>query len=244
MVKKNVFSLIKTDIDYNYKDQFLIELSNLNIVHIKPKKEDKIREEIEEKDPLKKNIKDLRKNLQNLYRRLEISESDITGLKVAEENRIEFVARDLTELITHIIEEIDFYTNRVVELNGYISKGIIELENLKTIKKCYNHIEELNLNTEKIDSLNHFKFRIFTTFSKNLDNLKNLFEPSEFPNFYKTFVISEDRIAFYIVYPKDKENEFNARLRLIHSEEVLVLKRYLTKSGINFLRIDNEINFI
>ncbi|MFX1377313.1 MAG: V-type ATPase 116kDa subunit family protein, partial [Promethearchaeota archaeon] len=84
----------------------------------------------------------------------------------------------------------------------------------------------------------------FTTFSKNLVNLKNLLDPSEFPCIYDSFEISDDRIGFYIFYPKDAESEFNARIRLIHSEEVLVLKKYLTKDGINFLRINKEINFI
>ena len=244
MVKKNEFSLIKAEINHNYKDQFLIELSNLNIVHIKPREESKIKEKLEEKDPLKEKIKDLRKNLNSLYKRLEINEIDILELKISKDDRIEFIARDLPELINHIVEEIDFYANRAVELNSYITKGIIELENLKLIKDCYSRIEKLKLNTENIDSLKQFKFRIFTTFSKNLTNLKNLFEPSEFPNFYETFEIIDDRIGFYIIYPKDKENEFNARIRLIHSEEVLVLKRYLTKEGINFLRINKELNFI
>ncbi|MBA7677539.1 hypothetical protein ES703_85797 [subsurface metagenome] len=176
MVKRNEFSLIKAEINHNYKDQFLIELSNLNVVHIKPREESKIKKELDEKDPLKEKIKDLRKNLNNLYRRLEISELDVLELKIAKDDRIEFTARDLPELITHIVEEIDFYTNRVAELNSYIAKGIIELENLKLIKICYRRIEKLNLNAEKIDSLKQFKFRILTTFSKNLTNLKNLFE--------------------------------------------------------------------
>jgi vacuolar-type H+-ATPase subunit I/STV1 len=244
MVKKNRFSLIKAEINHNYRAQFLIELSNLNVIHIKPREESKIQEELEEKDPLKEKIKDLRKNLNNLYRRLELSEYDLSELKISKDDRVEFVARDLPELINHIVEEIDFYTNRVVELNSYIAKGIIELENLKTLKSCYTCIEKLNLTAENIGGLKQFKFRIFTTFSKNLTNLRNLFEPSEFPNFYETFEISDDRIGFYIVYPKDKENEFNARIRLIHSEEVLILKRYLIKEGINFLRINKEMNFI
>ena len=83
MVKRNKFSLIKAEINHNYKDQFLIELSNLNVVHIKPREESKIKEELEEKDPLKEKIKDLRKNLNNLYRRLEISELDVLELKIA-----------------------------------------------------------------------------------------------------------------------------------------------------------------
>jgi vacuolar-type H+-ATPase subunit I/STV1 len=85
---------------------------------------------------------------------------------------------------------------------------------------------------------------VFTTFSKNLNNLKNLFIFTEFPNYYETFPISDERIGFYIFYPKDKEEEFNGRIRLIHSEEVYILKKYLTSEGPNFARIDKEITFI
>ena len=85
---------------------------------------------------------------------------------------------------------------------------------------------------------------MFTTFTKNLDNLINLFASSDFPNVYETFNISDDRIGFYIIYPKDKEDEFNGRIRLIHSEEVPILKKYLTDIGVNYPRIDTEINFI
>ena len=40
-MKKNKFSLINAEINQNLKDQFLIELSNINLVHIKSKKEPK-----------------------------------------------------------------------------------------------------------------------------------------------------------------------------------------------------------
>ncbi|MHA1932122.1 MAG: V-type ATPase 116kDa subunit family protein, partial [Promethearchaeota archaeon] len=52
------------------------------------------------------------------------------------------------------------------------------------------------------------------------------------------------RIGFYIFYPKDKDEEFNGRIRLIHSEEVFILKKYLTTEGPNFIRMDKEISFI
>ncbi|MHA2283442.1 MAG: V-type ATPase 116kDa subunit family protein, partial [Promethearchaeota archaeon] len=78
----------------------------------------------------------------------------------------------------------------------------------------------------------------------NLNNLKNLFTYSEFPNHYKTFPISDERIGFYIFYPQDKSEEFNSRIRLIHSEEVSIIKKYLTAEGTNFIRIDKEIKFI
>jgi len=60
---------------------------------------------------------------------------------------------------------------------------------------------------------------------------------------YETFELTEDRIGFYIIYPKDKEKEFKGRIRLIHSEEIKILKKYLTKEGVNFTRINKEINF-
>ena len=244
MVKKEEFSLIRAEINQNYKDQFLMELSNINAVHIKSRKKPKIKGSGDFKDSTKQNIKDLRKSLNTLFKRLDTGVQDVLDLKIERSERMEFVANDFSELIDHVTEEIDFYSNRVSELKSYISTGIIELESIKIIKSSYENLERINLNTDVIENLKYFSFRVFTTFSKNLANLKNLFDSSEFPNYYETFELSEDRIGFYIIYPKDRENEFNGRIRLIHSEEVQILKKYLTKEGINFKRIDKELHFI
>ncbi|MFX1326996.1 MAG: V-type ATP synthase subunit I [Promethearchaeota archaeon] len=244
MVKKDEFCLMRAEINQNYKDQFIMELSNMNAVHIKSKKKSKYEKGSEEKDPFREKIKDLRKNLNNLFKKLEISEYDLQNLKTKKNEKVEFVTQDFHELINSLLEEIDFYTNRAIELNTYISKGKIEVDNLNSIKVSYKFLKKINLNTENLQKLRHFYLRVFTTFSKNLTNLQNLFDFSEFPNVYETFQISDDRICFYIIYPKDKQDEFNGRIRLIHSEEVPILKKYLTSEGINFLRIDKEINFI
>jgi vacuolar-type H+-ATPase subunit I/STV1 len=244
MSKKDQFSLIKVEINENYKDQFLIELSNMNIAHLKPREEPKLKSQIEEKDPIYQKIKALRKSLNSLYNRLEITAWDLANLKVQKEKRVVFEATDLLELINHLVEEIDFYANRIIELKRYISQGIIELDKLREIQISYRVLQKLDLNVEKIYSLNQFKLRVFTTFTKNLFNLQNLFDTSEFPNFYDTFELTSDRIGFYILYPHGLENEFNARIRIIHSEEVPILKKYFTSEGINFQRIDKELNFI
>ncbi|MFX0021540.1 MAG: V-type ATP synthase subunit I, partial [Candidatus Hermodarchaeota archaeon] len=244
MGKKDEFCLMKADINYDYKDQFLIELSNLNIVHIKPKKNIESKEELDEKTPIAEKIKVLRKSLNNIFNKLNINEDDIKNLRIKKSDRIEFKANEFTELINHILEEIEFFINRVTELQSYIAKATIELENLNVLKLCYKFLEKINMNKNNITDLNYFKIKVFTTYSKNLENLKNLFAFTEFPNFYETFPITEDRIGFYITYPKDKEIEFNGRIRLIHSEEVPLLKKYMTNEGINFNRIDMEINFI
>lgn len=244
MAKKDNFSLMKVEINELFKDQFLIELSNLNLVQLKTKEKQIIKEEFEEQKPFFDRIKDLRKNLDILLKRLNINEFVLLGLKVDDSERIEFAAKDLPELINHIFEEIDFYINRVNELKSFVAKGTIELENLIMLKACYRNLEELNFAKDSLNDINQFKFRIFTTFSKNLNNLKNLFDFTEFPNFYWTFEISKDRLGFCIFYPKDKENEFNGRIRLIHSEEIPIVKKYFTETGINHIRIDKEINFI
>ncbi len=244
MGKKDEFCLMKADINNNYKDQLLIEISNLNTVHIKQKEKTKIKGEIEDKRPVVEKIKLLRKNLNTLFKKLDINEADIENLRIKKSERIEFKAQDFTELINHILEEIDFFINRVTELQSYIAKANIELENLQSIKACYKHLEKINITKNNVTNLNYFKFKVFTTFYKNLDNLNNLFAFSEFPNFYETFEIPDDRIGFYIIYPKDKEDEFNGRIRLIHSEQVPILKKYMTDTGINYNRIDMEINFI
>ncbi|KKN42218.1 hypothetical protein LCGC14_0715430 [marine sediment metagenome] len=241
--KGKEFSLMKAEIGYNFKDKFLVELSNINAVHIKEKSKSKIKDNIETKKPLLERIKKLRENLDDLFSKLKINPFDFVDLTVDKEDRAEFVADDINDLINNITEDVEFYTNRFTELNRYISKEIIELENLKTIKSSYEYLEKIFLSRETVSNLNQFNFRVFTTFSKNLSNLQNLFEFSEFPNFYEIFEGDEDRIGFFIFYPKDKEEEFNGRIRLVHSEEVPILKRYLTKEGINFTRIDGEVSY-
>ena len=211
MGKKDEFCLMKADINNNYKDQLLIEISNLNTVHIKQKEKTKIKGEIEDKRPVVEKIKLLRKNLNTLFKKLDINEADIENLRIKKSERIEFKAQYFTELINHILEEIDFFINRVTELQSYIAKANIELENLQSIKACYKHLEKINITKNNVTNLNYFKFKVFTTFYKNLDNLNNLFAFSEFPNFYETFEIPDDRIGFYIIYPKDKEDEFTKK---------------------------------
>ncbi|MHA1986380.1 MAG: V-type ATP synthase subunit I [Promethearchaeota archaeon] len=236
------FTLMKAEISNNLKDRLLIELSNINSVHIKEKKKAKIKESLDEKEPLLEKIKNLRENLDDLFKKLKINPADFIDLNVEKEDRIEFVANNINDLINRMLEDIEFYTNRSIELNRYISKEIIDLEKLEVIKTSYKYLEEILLSRESISNLNQFNFRVFTTYTKNLNNLTNLFEFSEFPNFYETFEITEDRLGFYIFYPKDKEDEFNGRIRLIHSEEVSVLRKYLTNEGINFTRIEGEIS--
>jgi len=244
MAKKDKFCLMKTEINQLFKDQFLIELSNLNLVQLKTKEKPKVKEEIEEQKPFSDRIKDLRKNLDTLLKKLNINEFVLLGLKIDDSERIKFTAKDLPELIHHIFEEVDFYINRVNELKSFVAKGTIELENLIMLKACYENLEKINIAKDSLNNINQFKFRVFTTFSKNLNNLKNLFDFTEFPNFYMTFEVAKDRLGFCILYPKDKESEFNGRIRLIHSEEIPIVKKYFTETGINLIRIDKEINFI
>ena len=242
-ISEKQFTLMKAEISSNLKDRLLIELSNINAVHIKEKKKAKIKESLDDKELFLEKIKKLRENLDGLFKKLKINPADFIDLTVEKKDRAEFVANNINDLINRILEDIEFYTNRSTELNRFISKELIDLEKLKVIKTSYEYLENIALSRTGISNLNHFNFRVFTTFTKNLSNLTNLFEFSEFPNFYETFEIAEDRIGFYIFYPKDKEDEFNGRIRLIHSEEVRVMRKYLTSEGVNFTRIDGEISF-
>ncbi|MFX0076926.1 MAG: V-type ATP synthase subunit I, partial [Candidatus Hermodarchaeota archaeon] len=91
---------------------------------------------------------------------------------------------------------------------------------------------------------NHLEFKAFTTFSKNLENIEIVFNFPNFPNFLHYDYLSDERLAFFIIFPKELEAEFKERIRLIHAEEVPILKKYLLSDGINFPRIAKEIKFI
>ncbi|HEY0087833.1 MAG TPA: V-type ATPase 116kDa subunit family protein, partial [Candidatus Lokiarchaeia archaeon] len=244
MTKKTQMSLIRTVIKSEYKNQLLNLLSELNTVHVKSKKAKEKPQEVEEDRLFSEKLKNLRQNLDSLFEKLKISSTDIQSFKVRKDERIEFNFKNLSELLNFTYEEINFFYNRVVELEKYVIRAEIELENLNTIKSCYYFLEKFNLTRDNISNFNHLTFKAFTTFSKNLNNLQALFEFIQFPNVYQYQQISQDRITFFVIYPKDKEKEFLERISIIHAEEVPIYKKYLTSEGINFNRIFTEINLI
>ncbi|TXT61587.1 MAG: V-type ATP synthase subunit I [Promethearchaeota archaeon] len=238
---KNKMSLVKVVIKRNLKDKLLTDLSNLGNVHIK-KREEEIKKE--EKGTYKEKIESLKKNLKDLFKKLNVNESSFLVLEGQDIERIEFKVKDLYELINQLSEEINFYSNRINELERYINKAKIELESIQLIKRSYAFLDKYNFNRFNISYFKNLDFRVYTTFTKNLPTLRNLFEFSEFPNVYQTQKISNDRAVFFVIYPRDKEEELRDRINLIHAEEVQILKKYLTYDGINFDRINKEIDLI
>jgi V/A-type H+-transporting ATPase subunit I len=242
MTNKTLMCLFDITIHDSYRNLLLQELSKINSIHIKPKKEglkliDKGEVPIE-------NIKKLRAAVELLFKALKITDYDIQKLDVDKTKRRVFEVKDISELIHFILEEISFYSNRVAELESYITKVKLELNNMKIIEESYRFLEEINLTRDNYTHFNILAFKVFTSFSKNLDNIENLFDFSNFPNYYETKNISEDRTVFYTIYPKDKEEDLKERIRVAHAEEVPILKKYLTSEGINFTRISKEINFV
>ncbi|MFX0007016.1 MAG: V-type ATP synthase subunit I [Promethearchaeota archaeon] len=242
MTDKTVMCLFDINIHNSYKDLLLQEISQIHLIHIRPKETE---DETQKKgDQEIDRIKKLRANTEDLLKALKISDYDLQNLKAKKAERIEFKVKDVDELITYLLEEVDFYSNRVAELERYISKVNIELSKMKTIEEGYQFMERMNLTRNNLSKLNELSFRVFITFSKNLINLKNLFEFSKFPNFYETQDISDERTIFYTIYPVDKEDELKEKIRIIHAEEVPILKKYLLSDGINFNRISSELKLI
>lgn len=242
-------SLIEVRITKSYKDQLLNTLSNIDNTHIKTK--EKKGEISEEKDPFIGKLKNLRQNLDNLFNKLNITDIDFQDLKeIDSENKVKFVIEDISELVDNSLEEINFYTNRINELDKYIAKAKIEVENIQIIKTSYTFLEQFNLNRESVSELNNIGFKVYTMFKKNIDNFNTLFKFSNFPNVHQTdekfpnVYKLNDRITFCIFYPKDLEDELKEQINLIHAEEVPILRKYLTPEGINFTRIEGEINII
>jgi len=242
MTKKSSMELFKVNINHNYKDLLLQHLSQLNLVHIKTKPE--ISDIIEKDKVLFDRIKKLSQNLETLFKNLNIAESDFQKLIFEKEERKTFEAKDIDDLLNQILSEINFYSNRVNELKKYMITIKVELDKINLIHESYIFLENYELTRDKLSKFNCLEFKAFTTFSKNLENIENLFEFSHFPNFFQYDFLSDERIAFFVIYPKEQEEAFRERIRLIHAEEVPILKKYLLSNGINFPRIADEIKFI
>jgi len=242
MTEKISMVLFKVNINHNYKDLLLQHLSQLNIVHIKTKPE--ISDIIEKDKVLLDRIKKLSQDIESLFRNLNITEFDFQKLIFEKEERKEFEVKDIDDLLNHILSEINFYSNRVSELQKYMTTIKVELDKINLIHISYIFLEKYKITRDKLSKFNRLEFKAFTTFSKNLENIEALFDISLFPNFFQYDFLSDERIAFFVIYPKEQEEAFKERIRLIHAEEVPILKKYLLSNGINFPRIANEIKFI
>ncbi|MFX1317385.1 MAG: V-type ATP synthase subunit I [Promethearchaeota archaeon] len=240
----NKMSLFKVIIDRKYKDTLLLYLAKFKTAHIKSRIEYDVKKSTEEEELFKEKIKNLRLNLETLFKKLEINESDFNGLRVKEDDKLKYIAKDSHELINYLLEEINFYTNRFNELEKYIINTKIELEKISNLNNTYQFLEKFGLTRDNYNYLSQFNFKAYTTFSKNIAILDSLFEFSELPNIIQIQPISSDRTAFFIIYPKDEESIFKDKLNVIHAEEVPILKKYLTSKGINFDRINKEIELL
>lgn len=242
MVKKNVMILFKVNLNRNYKDLLLQHLSQFKQVHIKPKSEKSGSYEMDKE--LFDRIKTLSQNLETLFKDLNITESDIQKLSFEESDRPKFKVKNIDDLINQVSNEINYFSNRINELKKYLTSIEIELDKINTIHGSYLFLEKYKVTRDKLSKFKHLEFKAFTSFSKNLENIEVVFDFSHFPNFLHYDFLSDDRIAFFIIYPKEQEVEFRERIRIIHAEEVPILKKYLLSDGINFPRIAKEIKFV
>jgi len=240
----NEMSLFKIIINKDYKDLLLTSLAEFKLTHIREKGEFQSPIKTEEDDIFKDKLKNLRLNFETLLQKLNITELDFQALNIKKEERINFVAKDSHDLISYFSEEINFYTNRFNELERYSSTTKIELEKMNNLEKTYHFLENYDISREKLSNLTYFNFRIFTTYTKNLSIFNDIFEFSEFPSVIQTHTISNDRTAFFIIYPKEKKDQLREKISVIHGELVPLLKKFLTPTGINFKRINNELELI
>ena len=101
MTHKTQMSLIKVIIKSNYKNSLLTLLSNINTVHIKSKTKKGLK--VEKDRPFAEKVKNLRQSLDALFKKLRINESDFQDLKFKKDERIEFIVKDLQELLNHAL---------------------------------------------------------------------------------------------------------------------------------------------
>ncbi|MFX1273933.1 MAG: V-type ATP synthase subunit I [Promethearchaeota archaeon] len=244
MKDSNLMCLFKVIILNDEKDNFLNYLAGLNLVHIKENKKTTVKEKITDKNTLEQKVRKLSDNLNSFFDKIGISENTFENYKIKTESRSKFNVKDLGELIYHISDELNFFINRYNELERYIAIAKIELENLTLIKKSYIFLEKFNLKRSSLSVFNHLDFKVYSTFKKNIEILNHLLNITEFPNVYQISSISDESIVFYVIYPKDHEEELKNRINIIHAEEIPILKKYLTTEGINFTRIVNELEIV
>ena len=242
MSNKSKLSLVTTTLPLGLRNNLLMILAKIGSVHISIPEDQLEADEIELTEISTEKIELLENNVQELFRNLSIQNKDIKGLE--NNGKIEYKSKDIDDLYHQISDDIDLYLNRIYEIQRYLAKASVELEHVLKLKMCYSFLEQLKLNRYNMTFFKELDLKLYTTFSKNVSNLHSLFESSVFPCIYEIQEIMDDKVVFYIIYPKKKEEDLKDRITLIHAEEIPIYRKYLTYEGVNFKRIDKEINFI
>ena len=230
-------SLVEVLINDMYKESLLNYLATVKNVQIRELdiKKEKKEQEISTIEKIKK----LRNDLISLFNKLEIEE-----INLEQEKKIEFRVTSLYNLIGYLSDEVKYYDNRLAELNEYQTNAQIELENLKILRGVYKFLEKYEINREHLQIFNFFQFKVFTTFSKNIPNLELALDTLPFPTIYQTEDLGEDNVVFFLIYPTNQEEAIFKELKLVHVNEIPLLKKYITNQGINFTRLEKEIDLI
>ena len=152
MTEKSAMVLFQVNINQNFKDLLLQHLSQLSLVHIKTKPDENA---ISDKDDaLFERINKLSQSLENLFKNLDITESDFQKLSIESEQRKKFEAKDIGDLITELVNEINYYSNRINELKSNRTNIEIELEKINTIHGSYLFLEKYQLTRDKLMKFN------------------------------------------------------------------------------------------
>jgi len=240
----NEMVLVDIVINSEYKDLLLIHLAKFKVAHIKIKSEFLTEKAEESQNKLKNKIKDLRLSLNELFNKLDIRDLEFHELRNKNYEKLDFVAKDINELIDYLLEEINFYSNRFTELERYISQAVIALENIINLKISYLFLSKYDFSRKSLIGFDKLRFRLFTTYTKNIQYLESIFDFSEIPNVIQHQQISNERTAFFIIYPNNLESILKEKIGYIHAEEIPILKKYLNIDGINFTRINKEHDYI
>ncbi|MFW5895207.1 MAG: V-type ATP synthase subunit I, partial [archaeon] len=235
-------TLLKIKTFENVKNQLLNYISKFNKIHIKAKQQSEFDGESQKEIPLLKLVDRLTEDLSDLFSKLKITEDSFGDFKI--QNKRKFVFDNLKKLLKDLIEEVNFYLKRINELKSYITTARLELEEREIIEQVYSFLNQFGLNKLTISHFNQLTFKVFTSFDKNLETIRNMFSFSEFPCFYKIHHIKSDKVVLFVIYPKIKEDDLQERINFIFAEEIPVLKKYLSYSGVNIERIRKEIAFI
>ena len=171
MTEKSAMVLFRVNVNQNYRDLLLQHLSQLSLVHIKTKPEESVK--FEKDDVLFERINKLSQSVESLFKNLDITESDFQKLSFKPDERKKFEVKDKNDLINQLVDEINYYSNRINELKSSRISIEIELEKINTIHGSYLFLEKYQLTRDKLMKFKVLEFKAFTTFAKNLENIEN-----------------------------------------------------------------------
>lgn len=185
---------------------------------------------------LQDEIKEIEENIEYIFNYFHI-----TKVPKYFDKKVEFISRDLIELVDQIDALTNHYHERIVVNSNKLSKIDQELERLNLALFSLKMLKEQDFRTDTLDHFKHFSFHLYSTYTENVVRLQYLLAEANIPFYFHENQYSEDRTIFYIIAGRKHDEEIQRLLKVQNCERIDLPYEFIHLDGIHIEECEMRI---